>query len=263
MGIFGTRVLAPTIEVNDEKSFSLEGITSLKVDMTKEQICIIQTQTNEVKVHYHGKSKQELKLSDETNDGIIVVSSTRTTNLMYEDMYVDMYLPENYDKQIIVQATSGSVTSEKAQADKFSITTTSGSISLNNCVGTFDLETNTGGATLSECAGPLDLKTRSGSVTLQKCIGNLDLETSSGNVSVIYKEFGEQDINIVTTSGTIQLKLPDTAEFLLEAQTSTGKLKSDFPINIDSGKKMTGQVWTKSNQIVLQTSTGSIGILKK
>jgi lia operon protein LiaG len=263
MSIFGTRVFAPTIEINDEKSFSLEEITSLQVDMTKEQIRIIQTQTNEVKIHYHGISKQELKLSAETNDGTIIVSSTRTTNLIYEDMYVDIYLPENFNKKIIIQATSGSVTSEKAQADNFSITTTSGSITLNNCIGTFDLETNTGGVTLNGCEGNLDLKTRSGKVILQDCIGNLDLETSSGNVSVTYKAFEEQDINIVTTSGGIQLQLPDTAEFLLDAKTSTGKLQSDFPVNMDVGKKMAGQVGTVSNQIVLQTSTGSISILKK
>lgn len=227
MGIFGTKVFAPTIEVNDEKSFSLEEITSLQINMTKEKIRIIQTQTNEVKVHYHGISKQPLKLSTETNNGTIIVSSTRTTNLIYEDMYLDIYLPENYDKQIIIQATSSNITSEKTQADKISIITTSGNITLNDCV------------------------------------GNLDFKTSSGNVAVTYEVFEEQDVNIVTTSGSIQLTLPETSDFVLDAVTLTGKLQSDFPVNIISKKKMTGQVGTESNQITLKTTTGSISILKK
>ncbi len=228
MSIFRTRVFAPSVEINDEKSFSIEGITSLQVVMTKEKIRIMQAQTNEVRIHYHGTSKQELKLAAKAGGGTVIVGSTRTINcLTGEDLYVDIYLPEDYDRQIVVQTTSGNVTSEKAQADKISINTTSGDITLNDCV------------------------------------GSLDLKASSGNISAAYKTFGEQNINIVTTSGSVQLHLPGTAEFLLEANTSTGKLKSDFAVSTIDSKKMSGQIGTKGNKVVLKTSTGSIDILNK
>lgn len=226
MGIFGTRAFAPTIEVNDEKSFSLGGITSLKVDMTKEQVHIMQTQTNEVRLHYYGTSKQDLKLSATTSSGEITVGSTRTTNLMREDLYLDIYLPEDYDTQLSIYTTSGNVTSEKAQAETITVNTTSGKI------------------TLSDCGGSLSLK------------------STSGDIFATYNTFDEQAISITATSGNIGLQLPATAEFLLEAKSSTGKLNSDFSVTADS-KKMSGQIGTKNNKIVLQTSTGGINLLKK
>lgn len=226
MGIFGTRVFAPTIKVNDEKSFSVKSIKGLKVDMTKEQIRIIRAKLNEVRLHYHGTSKQDLKLSTQTSNGIIIVGSTRTTNLMQEDLYLDIYLPNDYDAQLIIHTTSGNVTSEKAHAETISISTSSGKIALNDCT------------------------------------GNINLKASSGDISAIYNTFGEQNINIVTTSGSIQLQLPNAAEFLLDAKTSTGKLHSDFSV-IENGKKMSGQIGAKSNKVVLKSSTGGINLFKK
>lgn len=226
MGIFGTRAFAPTIKVNDEKAFSVKGIKSLQVDMTKEQIRIMRAQTNEVRLHYHGTSKQDLKLSTKTSNGTVIVGSTRTTNLMREDLYVDIYLPEGYDAQLFIHTTSGNVTSEKVHAEATTISTTAGKIALSDCT------------------------------------GNINLKASSGDISATYNTFGEQNINIVTTSGSIQLQLPSAAEFLLDAKTSTGKLHSDFSVKED-GKKMSGQIGAKSNKVVLQTSTGGINLLKK
>lgn len=227
MGIFVTKAFAPSIEINDEKSFSLQAITGLQLDMTKEKIHILQSQTSEVRLHYHGTSKQELKLSAETSDGMVVVKSTRKTNMMLEDLYLDVYLPEDYGKQIIIHTSSGDVAAETVKAQKISVITTSGSITLNDCA------------------------------------GSLDLKATSGNISAAYKVFTEHSINIATTSGSIQLQIPGTAEFSLEAKTSTGKLQSEFPVNMDGNKKMIGQIGTKSNKIVLQTSTGGINLLKK
>lgn len=243
MGIFGTRIFSPTIKVNDEKSFSIKGITSLQIDMTKEQIRIIRVQTNEVKIHYHGTSKQDLKLSTETNNGIVNIGSTRTTNLMQENLYVDIYLPEDYNAQLVIHTTSGNVTSEKVHTEATAINTTSGNIFL------------------SDYTGNINLKTSSGSISLSNCTGNINLKTNSGDISATYNTFGEQNINIVTTSGSIQLQLPDAAEFLLDAKTSTGKLHSDFSVEEDN-KQMSGQIGAKSNKVVLQTSTGGINLLK-
>jgi len=40
-------------------------------------------------------------------------------------------------------------------------------------------------------------------------------------------------------------------------------LKSDFAVSTIDSKKMSGQIGTKGNKVVLKTSTGSIDILNK
>jgi len=120
---------------------------------------------------------------------------------------------------------------------------------------------------IDECiAKEAGMGTSSGNITLKNSSGSFDLKASSGKILVAYKLFEDQHINIETSSGPITLELPGTAEFLLEAQTSTGKFQSDFPIKLagyTDKRKIEGQMGTKDNKILLKTSSGSMRILKK
>ncbi len=263
MGIFGLKRLKPSFEINDERFFSAEGISELQINMTKEQIHFLQSKTNEMRLHYHGASKQELKLNVENKNGKMIINSTRKTNLMYENLYLDIYIPENYKKQISVNTTSGKVIIEQITVEKISVISTSGNINLKDCVGNIDLEASSGNIMAEQIVAEKNsVVTTSGSINLKDCTGNFNLKASSGNILLFYKIFDEQNINIFTTSGYIELNLPDTAEFSLEMKTSTGKMLSDFEINTVERKKMVGQIGTKHNKIILESTTGGISVLK-
>jgi DUF4097 and DUF4098 domain-containing protein YvlB len=286
IGILGLGASRMMREINEQKSVSMEEINSIQVNMTSVGVNFIRTETsNQVKVNFHGKAMQEIKLVSETKDKTLFVTVQRKhENLpLYEDVVLDVYIPKEYTKNLSIKMLSGDVKidsfnlenftfdtssgkleAEKINAEKITITSSSGGINIQSIdTKDFKMVGKSSAINIDECiAKKAKMETSSGNITLKNSSGSFDLKSSSGKVSVAYKEFADQNVNISTSSGSVTLELPSTAEFLLEAQTSSGGLKSDFPINV-AGKKAEGQIGTKNNKVSLQTSSGSISILKK
>jgi len=256
-------------EINEEKSVSMDQINTIQVDMTSVGVHIIRTEaSNEVKVDFHGKAMQEIKLISETNNKTLFVTVQRKhENLpLYEDVVLDVYIPKEYTKNLSVKMLSGDVKidsfnlanvtldtysgkleAEQLKADKISINSSSGNLKIKK------IDTKI-----------LDIKGKSSAIKIDECFANeTGIETSSGKVFVSYKEFENQNINIITSSGSVTLEIPETAEFSVEAKTSSGKFQSDFPIKTIDKKDIKGQIGTKNNKVSIKTSSGSISILKK
>lgn len=277
-------------EINEEKSVSMEEINSIQVDMASEGVHIIRTEaSNQVKANFHGKAMQEIKLVSEIDNNTFFVKVQRKhENLpIYEDVVLDVYIPKEYTKDISIKMLSGDVKmdslnlakftfntassklkAESINAEKISITSSSGGINIKSIdTKDFKMVGKSSAINIEECiAKKVEIETSSGNIALKNSIGDFSLKSSSGKVLVDYKNFDDQNINIETSSGSVTLELPDTAEFLVEAKTSSGKFQSDFSIDTvgnTAKKKIEGQVGTKSNKVLLQTSSGSMKILKK
>lgn len=291
VAVCGLKLFSPYREIKEEKSFSAKEINEIQVNMVREHVHILRTETsNEVQFHYYGKSKQELKLLSKIKNKIIEVEAKCEDNPLPryydptpEDMYLDIYIPENYKENISISITTGAVKmdfievagftldtttggfqADQINAPKISIKTSTGSININK---TNTDELNIKGASsavnIGECiVESAKIETTSGGIDLKKCSGSFNIKANSGKVQVSYKEFVDHNISIATSSGSLALLLPDTAEFLFEANTSSGKLKSDFALSSIENKRMAGQVGLKSNQVVLKSSSGNISLLK-
>lgn len=251
MGIFGIRALTSTKEINEEKSFSLENIEEIQVSMLNEAVHVIQTEAGEeVKFHLYGKSATETNLVYKIDREKVVVKENRSKCGAFEDMYLDIYIPEDYIKNLSINVTSGDTRMDSFNLSSFSLSSTSGKVEIGKII-----------------TDKLELKTTAGDISLNECSAReAKIETSSGKVNISYKEFEHGNINIKTSSGDITTELPSTAEFLLKAQTNAGKIQNDFSADTVGSvgkKKIEEQIGTRSNEITLQSSSGSIGILKK
>ncbi|BCZ49385.1 hypothetical protein psyc5s11_54520 [Clostridium gelidum] len=289
MGIFGLGALFSYKEINEEEHFSMEDINEMQVNMTSEPVHIIRTEaSNEVKFHLYGKSMQDIKLTSEINNKKVVVGAKRNfEGPIPEDMFLDIYVPEEYVKNLSIKISSGAVKMDSFDLANFTLNTSSGKldakqlnaekISINSSSGSLNIKKldakeleikgESSVVNIDECiAKDARIETSSGSITLKNSNGNFNIKGKSTKVMVAYKEFKDQNINIETSSGSVILEIPSTAEFLIEATTSSGKFQSDFPINTAGNtdkKKINGQIGMKNNKVLLQTSSGSIKILKK
>lgn len=286
IGILGLKGVNMMREINEEKSISIDGINLIQVDMTSVKVNCIRTEaSNQITVYLHGKAMQEIKIVSKTYNNTFFVALQRKHEYLpiYEDIVFDIFIPKEYKKNFSVKTLSGTVKmgafdladfsldtssgkleAEKINAEKISISSHSGNINIKSIDAKgFEMVGESSAINIEECiAEKAKLATSSGNITLKECNGSLDLKASSGKVSVGYKGFENQNINIRTSSGSATLELPGTAEFFINAKTSSGKIQSDFPINV-VGKKAEGQIGTKNNKISIQTSSGSIKILKK
>ena len=241
-------------EINEEKSFPVGDINKIQVDMGTQSVHYIETEdNNEVKVHLHGKAMQEINIVSEIDNRTIFVKTQRKLKMpLYEDVVLDIYIPQKYAKNLSIDtsSSSGSTKMDTFDLGNFMFSTHSGSLEIE---------------TLN--AEKISVSTSSGSVNINKVNAKqLDIKGHSGKVKVAYDEFENQNINIETSSGGVTLALPSTAEFLIKAKTSSGKIQSDFPITMTGNndkKNIEGQVGMKNNKVLLQTSSGSINIFNK
>jgi len=291
MSILGLGASHMLKEINEEKSVSIDGINEIQVNMDTVPVHFIESEKDSnTKMHLHGKVMADIKIITEINNKTLIVKLQRTSKIpLYEDVVLDIYIPKEHANNLSINTSSSSgcistdsldvlhftfntrsgiIKAETLIADKISIDTASGNIDINNIdANQLEIKGKSSAINIDECiAKQSEIETSTGGINLNNSDGILGVKTGKGKVSVAYKEFEDREVNIESSSGNVTLELPSSAEFLIKAKTSTGKIQSDFQINENGStdkKKIDGEVGTKNNKVILQTSSGSIKILKK
>lgn len=256
-------------QIDEKKSVSIDEINTIQVDMTSVGVHIIQEEaSNEVKVDFHGKAMQEIKLVAKTeNKTLFVAVQRKHENLpLYEDVVLDVYIPKEYTKNLLIKMLSGDIKIDSLNLTDFTLDTSSGKLVAEQLkADKVSINSSSGKLEIKELDTKiLEISGKSSAINIDGCIANdTGVETSSGKVLISYNELENQNINIATASGNVILEIPETAEFSVEAKTSSGKFQSDFPIKTIDKKDIKGQIGTKNNKISLKTSSGSINLIKK
>ncbi|MCE9620594.1 MAG: DUF4097 domain-containing protein [Planctomycetes bacterium] len=156
-----------------------------------------------------------------------------------------------------------------------------GKVVVSGPVGKSKAVTSNGGIEVKGAAGPLSLTTSNGSITVNGGSGQLTLETSNGAINITADNVdvsarssngainfkgslaaGEQTFR--TGNSSIKLTLPEGAAFSFDAQTSNGKINSDFKVTASGNFNDTSLQGTVGEnpqaKIVLHTSNGNISL---
>lgn len=235
-------------DISEEKYVSLKEINEIQVQMDTRSVRFIDTkESRDLKVNFHGKAMQEIKIVCEIeNETLIIKTQPKPRMPLYEDVVLDIYIPKEYEKNLSINTYSSSVKMDSLSLESISYSTFSGKLEAQQLhVKKISMNTNSGGVEIKK----IDTE-------------DLAVKSGSGKILVAYNEFENQNVKIETSSGSITLELPSSAEFFIEAKTSSGNFQSDFPIKATDKKDIKGQIGTKNNQILLQTLSGSMKILK-
>jgi hypothetical protein len=114
--------------------------------------------------------------------------------------------------------------------------------------------------------GPVKLNTRSNEVHFEDVSGEVDVENRNGLVSIRPKApLGNIDVNNVR--GGIELEMPASADFRLDAQSKSGNIDAnDFNITVDNERRDStarATIGKGGPDIHLRTERGSIQIRKQ
>jgi DUF4097 and DUF4098 domain-containing protein YvlB len=187
------------------------------------------------------------------------------------------------DKAFVdLNSVSGEVTAEGIGGSA-RVNTVSGTINLENVEKGADCKSTSGDLVLQNIKGDIDANTTSGEISASKIVGSIhavsvsgDIELNdvseakvikassvSGSISYQGKINSDGKYSLKTTSGQIVMDLPSDSGFELEADTFSGHIDSDFPIEI-SGKiaprEFHGVVNKGGGYISLSSFSGSIRI---
>jgi len=114
----------------------------------------------------------------------------------------------------------------------------------------------------NEVLGPVILKTSSKNITLDRVQGSVDLADSNGSVELT-NAAPLDTISIQNHHGSVDLGLPGSAGFVLNAQTRNGDMENDFnlsPEENDETKTLRGKILAGGPTVTINTSDGDVTV---
>jgi DUF4097 and DUF4098 domain-containing protein YvlB len=115
-----------------------------------------------------------------------------------------------------------------------------------------------------EALGPVTLTTRNRNINLERISGDLSVTNRNGSVELSsVPPLG--NITIENRSGSVNLTVPEQANFTVQAETTNGDIENDYGLTADennSHKKFGGTVGKGGSLIRIKTSEGDIALKK-
>lgn len=141
---------------------------------------------------------------------------------------------------------------------------TNGGIKLTGTRGRATLSTTNGGLELDGTAGQIRLDTTNGGISVANAAGTVQAETTNGGIDVQLSQVPDgADLSFVSTNGGITVKLPKDIRVSLDAQTSNGRVKSDFDVEGGTpGKRsLAGDINGGGGKLKAHTTNGNVELV--
>ena len=149
-----------------------------------------------------------------------------------------------------------------------------------------DLGTTNGAIRIRGMEGKVDATTTNGSIDLQGGTDRVDLRTTNGNIDAsvdalggegrfsttngpidVEVRSGNAPVRATTTNGSVELTLPADFSGQLDAQTSNGRVRSDFPITVPTGNpqnRLSGSLGAGgTTTITLRSTNGNVDLKRR
>jgi len=263
--------------IDKSKSFRLEGIVAINISTISADIIIRSSKREDIEVHFHGTVRTTHQdnipqLVTEQGDSILHIYTERKRDFsigyLESHLVLELNIPEVYQRRLTVKSVSGDLDLADHVFSILSLTTTSGDIDLNQVhTGPFMMKTTSGDlhadGLFSENS---EFSSVSGDIEIHSYTGDVGVNTTSGDITLGYTEFANR-VDINSTSGEVYLTLPGSAEFRLEARSTSGDISCKFPIQLsgadtgDSKHSISGDVGSASHLITVRTISGDIEIM--
>ncbi len=166
---------------------------------------------------------------------------------------------------------SGAILISQSDEAKGSIraTTSSGRIDINNASGPINAEVGSGSIHIlcaNDVQGDIRAQTGSGRIEIYKSVDNVWATTGSGTIIVQPTQLPQQGIiELKTSSGRIELRLPKKINASISVMAPRGRLHSEFFIKeqkLDRGQ-IIGKIGKGGDlKIVIHSATGNITLIK-
>lgn len=124
-------------------------------------------------------------------------------------------------KRLRVQTTGSDVLVESIQGGGF-LYTSGGDIRVQAATGELILSTSGGNIAVHSATGKVDAKTTGGHIRLENIKGNILAHTAAGDIYAELTPTGTSRSALSTTSGNIELRIPESAKVTIEAQVRSG-----------------------------------------
>jgi len=131
--------------------------------------------------------------------------------------------------------------------------------------GDTSVETTNGKVSLSDITGAIRVASTNGRLDLDNISGAVEAETTNGSVTTKTRPDAPigGPISLRSTNGSVEVVVPSTAAFGVDARTVNGSVSCDLPLastQTQSRKRLQGTVGAGGPLITLRTTNGSVRV---
>ena len=250
-------------ELVNTENISMNGMKEINIDANSCDVIFIQSDSDEmvIKEYVSNGNKKEPFLTTTVNDDTVVklkAAKNRRSFFIFGSnrRFIEVYLPESYQGAVVLETSSGDISSEiDLSLSEFRVNTSSGYLSLEKVAAAgISINTSSGDLYAEGLYGKVKFETQSGYVKVEEVEGNAQYSSSSGDLA-IDRHIGDLTFN--TSSGYSYMKeIEGDAEFSSSSgDISVDTLTGDLKIDTSSGYV---KVETLRGAADVNTSSGDI-----
>ena len=209
------------------------------------------------------KDVQDVQIEVYEKNGTLYVEteSPSTGFFFWTQPFVDLtvLLPQDHPLDIEITQRNGSIQADSLPVrESFQAVTTNGAIKLSNLDGSMQLQTSNGSVVAQSVAGEIDIRTTNGKIEVDGEVGSVKARTTNGTIR-LDSSIIEDDWDLSTTNGAIDLTLSRDADFEISVRTTNGSIHADDPVRVE-GKQASGRVGKGTHDIKAATTNGNVTI---
>jgi len=239
----------------DTKSFTITGTPEVVLDTFDGAIELHSWDRQEVEVEIEKRAMEqglldEIKVESEQKGNVITVKVTGPRRTEFRGVTIGMHISPTARLRVAVprvsniQAASGdgAIRAEAIEGN-LRLTTADGSVIGTRLRGTLHIRSGDGAIRLTDVAGTLDLETDDGSIGLDGKPTTLKAHTGDGAIRARI----DADVvmagawELTTSDGSVVLTLPGSFDAEIDAETSSGSVRSSHPLLDDPREARDGE----------------------
>ena len=128
-------------------------------------------------------------------------------------------------------------------------------------LGNVAADTTNGSISVENVGGEVSMKSENGAITATGLKGSFSLSTTNGSINANCTDLAGEG-RLHTTNGSITLELPRSADALIDADTTVGRISSNLPTNKTNkgvvGETLEAKLRAGSHHLEAKTMNGSI-----
>ena len=232
---------------------------------------------------FNGGKKAEIQGIEQNPPIAQTGNHVRIDYVNVRDVAIDYEITAPSDTRVHTKSGSGDQTIEGMQAG-VEIETGSGDVRLRDLAGDLRVHTGSGNVEARGAAGPIEARAGSGDIRIEEnSKGDVSVETGSGNIDVrgvdggLRISAGSGDVtvdgkpasswSVKTGSGNAQLRVPEQAAFDVDISTSSGSVEVAHPVTTtiqgrvqEERKSIRGKVNGGGPEISVHTGSGDVRV---
>lgn len=260
------------LKTQKEEEYEIDKNKNIIIRFTNENINVMPTKESKIRIiekcNKTLSEKEKFKVNEKDNELLIGKENYKNKSFLnnrYE--IVEVYLPEKYSEDLVIEANSGNVTFDSlSNLKNVSCETTSGNISGEKLIANNDvkIEATSGNIKIDEIRSKHEIETTSGNISIKSLFGSGNIESTSGCVDIVYNKL-DNCSEIETTSGTVNVKMNKNINFQFEGNCSSGEIYSNFDFDYKNKKGNEAYIKTGKDPFIdlkVNTTSGDINITK-